>query len=62
MDAKVYMDSYMASNGSRCMATWIIFKNHFLKVDLTQNQDTMPLHMLTNVVLFYVIMCEDPHE
>ena len=29
---KVYMDSYMASNGSCFMVTWIIFKNHLLEV------------------------------
>ena len=34
---KVYMDSYMTSNGSCFMVTWIIFKNHLLKVGLTQN-------------------------
>ena len=28
------MDSYMASNVSCFMFTWIIFKNHFLKVGL----------------------------
>ena len=32
---KVYMDSYMASNGSCLVVTWIIFKNHFLEVGLT---------------------------
>jgi hypothetical protein len=29
---KVCMDSYMASNGSCFMVTWIIFKNHLLEV------------------------------
>ena len=33
---KVYMDSYMASNGSSFMVTWTIFKNHFLEVGRTQ--------------------------
>ena len=32
---KVYMDSYMISNGSCFMVTWIIFKNHLLEVGLT---------------------------
>ena len=32
---KVYMDSYMASNGSCFMAIWTIFKNRLLKVGLT---------------------------
>ena len=62
MDVKVYMDSYMASNGSRFMATWISFKNHLLEVRLTQNQDTMALRTLTTVVLFHLIMHEDLHE
>jgi hypothetical protein len=31
---KVYMDSYMASNGTYFIFTWIIFKNHFLGVGL----------------------------
>jgi hypothetical protein len=34
MDVKVYMDSYMASNGSCFMVTWNILKNHFLEVGL----------------------------
>ena len=59
---KVYMDSYMASIGSRFMVTCIIFKNHLLEVGLTQNQETMALRMLTTVDLFYHIMCENPHE
>jgi hypothetical protein len=28
------MDSYMTSNGSYFMVTWITFKNHFLEVGL----------------------------
>ena len=44
------------------MVTWIIFKNHLLEVDLTQNRETMALRMLMTVDLFYYIMCEDPHE
>ena len=59
---KAYMDSYMASNGSCFMVTWIIFKNHLLEVSLTQNRETMALQTLTNIELFYFIMCEDPHE
>ena len=59
---KVYMDSYMASNGSCFMVTWTIFKNHLLEVGLTQNWETMTLQTLTTVDLFYFIMCEDPHE
>ena len=33
---KVYMDSYMTSNGSRVMDTWAVFKNHLLEVGLAQ--------------------------
>ena len=59
---KVYMDSYMASDGSCFMVTWTIFKNQFLEVGLTQNRETMALRLLKTVDLFYFIMCEDPHE
>jgi hypothetical protein len=31
----MYMDSYMTSNESCFMVTWIIFKNHLLEVGLT---------------------------
>ena len=59
---KVYMDSYMASNGSCFMVTWTIFKNHLLEVGPTQNQDIMALRMLTIIDSFYFVMCEDPRE
>ena len=59
---KVYMDSYMASNGSCCMVTWTIFKNRLLEVGLTQYQETMVLQMFTTFGLFYLIVHEDPHE
>ena len=59
---KDYMDSYVASYGLCFMVTWTILKNHLLEVGLTQNWDTMALRMLTTVGLFYVIMCENPHE
>ena len=58
---KVYMDSYMASNGSCFMVTWTILKNHLLEVGLTQNRETMALRTLTTVVLFYFIKREDLH-
>ena len=58
---KVYMDSYMALNGSRFTVTWTIFKNHLLKVGLTQNWDTMAFQMLTTVDYSILIMCENPH-
>ena len=56
---KLYMDSYVASNGSCVMVTWTIFINHLLEVALTQNR---ALRMLTTVDLFYFIMCEELHE
>ena len=59
---KVYMDSYMASNGSCFMVTWNVLKNHCLEVGLTQNQETMALRMFTTVDLLYFIVCEDLHE
>ena len=59
---KVYMDSYMALNGSRFMVTWTIFKNCLLEVGPTQNWETMALRTLTTVGLFYFLTCEDPHE
>jgi hypothetical protein len=57
----VYMDSYVASNGSYFMVTWIIFKNHLLEVGPTQNWETMSLRTLTTVDLFCFIMYKDPH-
>ena len=54
------MDSYMASNGSCFMVTWIVIKNHLLEVGLTQKRETIALQTLTTVDLFYFIMCENP--
>ena len=60
---KVYVDFYMVLNGSCFMVTWIIFKNHFLEVDLIQNHwETMAFQTPTTIGLFYFITCEDPHE
>ena len=59
---KVYMDSYMASNGPCFMVTWIVLKNHLLEVGLTKNWETMPFRTLTVIDWFYFIMCEDLHE
>ena len=61
---KVYMDSYVASNGSCFMVTWTILKNHLLEaVGLTQNhQETMAFRTLTTVDLFYFITCDDRRE
>ena len=58
---KVYMDSYMASNGSCFMVTWIIFKNHLLEVGLTQNRDHDSPNT-RNHCFFYFIICENLHE
>ena len=44
------------------MVTWIIFKNHFLEVGLTQNWETMALQTLTTINLLFFIMCENLHE
>jgi hypothetical protein len=62
MGVKSTWMSYVASNGSCFMVTWTIFKNHLLKVGLTQNRETMALQTLRTNDLFYFIMCEDPHE
>ena len=59
---KVYMGSYVASNGSCFMVIWTTLKNHLLEVGLTQNRETKALRMLTTVDLFYFIVCENPHE
>ena len=57
------MNSYMAFNESYFSVAWTIFKNHLLEVGLTQNYwETMALQMLTTIELFYLIMCENPHE
>jgi hypothetical protein len=59
--SKVYMDSYMASNGSCFMVICIVFKHHLLEVDLTQDRETMAIRTLITVGLFYFVMCEDTH-
>ena len=50
---KVYMDFYMASNVSCFMVTWIVLKNHFLEVGLTQHWMIMALRTFTIVGLYY---------
>ena len=50
----VYMDIYMALNGSCFMVTWIIFKNHLLEVGLTQNQGTPNAHNCWFILFYYV--------
>ena len=53
---KVYMDSYMAPDGSYFTITWTIFENNLFKVSLTQNRETMALRTLTTVDLFYCLI------
>ena len=57
---KVYMNSYMASNGPCFMTIWTIFNHHLSVVMLTQNRETITRQTLTTFDLLYVIMCEDP--
>ena len=59
---KVYMDSYVASNGSCVMVTGISFKIYLLEAGLTQNQETMAFRTLNTVDLFSFIICEDMRE
>ena len=59
---KVHMDAYVASNRACFMVTWTIFKYYLLDIGPTQNMETMALWTLTTVDIFYIIMCEDPHE
>ena len=59
---KVYLDSYMASNGLGFMVTWTILKTHLLGVGRIQNREIMALRMFTTVDFFYFIMCEDMYE
>ena len=51
---KVYVDSYVASNGSCFMVIRSIFKNRLLEVGLTQTRETMALRTLTTVDLFCI--------
>ena len=51
---KVYMDSYMASNGSCFMITLIILKNHLLKVVLSETG--RPWHFKRSPLLIYTIL------
>ena len=39
--SKVYVDSYMTSNGLWFMVIWTIFKNHILEVGVTQSRETI---------------------
>ena len=53
---KVYMDSYMALNGSWVTVTWTIFKNHLLRVGLTENREIMALqpHKCWFILFYHV--------
>ena len=62
---KVYMGSYMASNGSCFMVTWDYFQNPPFggrPNTQTTGRPCTTLRMLPTVDLFYIIMHEDPHE
>ena len=52
---KVYMDSYMTSNGSRFMVTWTILKNHLLEIGLT-HKTMRPWHSEPSQLLIYFIL------
>ena len=62
MDVKPIWIPTWHQMGSCFMVSWTIFKNHLLGVGLIQNRETMALLTLRIIVLFYFIMCEDPHE
>ena len=53
---KVYMDSYMASYGSCFMATWIIFKNHLLEVNLTQTKRSWHSEC-SQPLIYFILSC-----
>ena len=60
---KVYMDSYVASNGSCFMVTYLdLFSKTTLggRPNIKVGDHGTPL--LTTIGLFYFIMCENPHE
>jgi hypothetical protein len=58
---KVYMDSYITSNGPHFMVTWTISNNHLLESGLTQNHwETMALRTLTTIYLLLFIMIRGP--
>ena len=52
---KVYMDSYMASNGSCCMVTWATFKNHLL-LGSRNTKTGRPWHSEPSQPLIYSIL------
>jgi hypothetical protein len=64
--SKVHMDSYMASNGSCFMVTWTIFKTPLGGRSNTKPGDhgTLNFHNSWFFIffIFFIIMCEDPHE
>ena len=49
---KVYMASFMTSDGSCFMVTWIIFEKHPLEVGLQQYREILALQTLTTIDLF----------
>ena len=62
---KVYMDFYMALNGSYLIhVTWTIFKKPPLggRPNTKPDRKTLKLQTLTTIDLLYFNMCEDPRE
>ena len=57
MDVKVYMGSYMASNGSWFMVTWILFKNRLLEVGLTQNAERSWHSEGSQLLVYSILSC-----
>ena len=51
---KVYINSYMSSNGSCFMVTWTIFKNHLLEVGVHKTE--RPWHSERSQPLVYSIL------
>ena len=64
---KVYMDSYVASNGTCFMVTWTGFQKPPLEIGLKQNQKIVELRTLATIIDFifyflFLVMVEEPHD
>ena len=57
---KVYMESYVASNGSCFMVNRIIFKNHLLEVGLTQHRETWH-SKCSHMLIYSILSCMRTH-
>jgi hypothetical protein len=53
---KVYMDFYMASNGSCFVFTWTVFKNHLLEVGLTKRRRSWHSER-SQLLIYYILSC-----